>query len=68
MSELQHQRSHEQALSWKNSYRGAFKKMADLDEEAINQPLSSSHDPSANIDQDVSDETQDFRFLSTFAT
>ncbi|EFE44618.1 tRNA splicing endonuclease subunit (Sen54), putative [Trichophyton verrucosum HKI 0517] len=42
--------------------------MADLDEEAINQPLSSSHDASANIDQDVSDETQDFRFLSTFAT
>ncbi|EFQ97021.1 hypothetical protein MGYG_00064 [Nannizzia gypsea CBS 118893] len=42
--------------------------MADLDEEAINQPHTGSHDSSANIDQDVSDETQDFRFLSTFAT
>lgn len=42
--------------------------MADLDEEAINQPPSSSHDSGANIDQDVSDETQDFRFLSSFAT
>ncbi|OAL69935.1 tRNA splicing endonuclease subunit [Trichophyton violaceum] len=42
--------------------------MADLDEEAINQPPSSSHDSGANIVQDVSDETQDFRFLSSFAT
>ncbi|KAK2873902.1 hypothetical protein FQN49_002013 [Arthroderma sp. PD_2] len=42
--------------------------MADLDEEVINQPSTSSHDSSANVDQDISDETQDFRFLSSFAT
>ncbi|KAM5433549.1 tRNA-splicing endonuclease subunit sen54 [Microsporum ferrugineum] len=42
--------------------------MADLDEEAINQPSTPSHDSLANVDQDISDETQDFRFLGSFAT
>ncbi|KAK2746966.1 tRNA-splicing endonuclease subunit sen54 [Myotisia sp. PD_48] len=43
--------------------------MADLDEEAINQPSpSSARDGGGQVDQDISDETQDFRFLSSFAT
>src|SRR6266487_2031914 len=40
--------------------------MEDLDEDAI-YPPSSSQDPSTNADQDISDETQDFRFLSNLS-
>lgn len=42
--------------------------MADLDEEAIHRPQSSSQDGPENVEQDISDETQDFRFLSNFAS
>ncbi|EDN08423.1 tRNA splicing endonuclease subunit [Histoplasma capsulatum] len=40
--------------------------MADADEDALIQPPS-SHDQSAHIDQDLSDETQDFRFLNSLS-
>ncbi|KMU89658.1 hypothetical protein CIHG_07465 [Coccidioides immitis H538.4] len=36
--------------------------MADADEDGMLRP--SSVDPSSSIDHDVSDETQDFRFLN----
>jgi tRNA-splicing endonuclease subunit Sen54 len=39
--------------------------MADADEDAMH--LSPSHDPGAQVEHDLSDETQDFRFLSTLS-
>lgn len=39
--------------------------MADLDEDAIH--LSASHDSTGQIEHDLSDETQDFRFLNNLA-
>ncbi|OAX80093.1 hypothetical protein ACJ72_05575, partial [Emergomyces africanus] len=41
--------------------------MADADEDAIIQPHSNSQDQSVHIDQDLSDETQDFRFLNSLS-
>lgn len=48
------------------SYSFFTDKMADADEDGMLR-ASSSTDPSANIDHDISDETQDFRFLSNIA-
>lgn len=39
--------------------------MADADEDAIHLPAS--HDSGAHIDHDLSDETQDFRFLNNLS-
>ncbi|OJD12236.1 hypothetical protein AJ78_07142 [Emergomyces pasteurianus Ep9510] len=41
--------------------------MADADEDALIQPHSTSQDQSAHIHQDLSDETQDFRFLNSLS-
>jgi tRNA-splicing endonuclease subunit Sen54 len=42
--------------------------MADADEDVIHLSTSSSSQQSTGIiDNDLSDETQDFRFLSTFS-
>ncbi|KAI1977603.1 tRNA-splicing endonuclease subunit sen54 [Ophidiomyces ophidiicola] len=41
--------------------------MADADEDSLLRP-SSLPDPSASIDHDISDETQDFRFLSNISS
>lgn len=39
--------------------------MADVDEDAIHLPAS--HDSAGQIEHDLSDETQDFRFLNNLA-
>ncbi|OJD20526.1 hypothetical protein ACJ73_08137, partial [Blastomyces percursus] len=41
--------------------------MADADEDALIQSPSSAYDQSTHIDQDLSDETQDFRFLNSLS-
>lgn len=43
--------------------------MADADEDLIFHPSSSasSHDPAIQVENDLSDETQDFRFLNNLS-
>ena len=41
--------------------------MADADEDLIFHPSSSSHDPGIQVENDLSDETQDFRFLNNLS-
>jgi hypothetical protein len=41
--------------------------MADADEDLIFHPSSSSHDPAVQVENDLSDETQDFRFLNNLS-
>ncbi|KAL1959142.1 hypothetical protein VTO42DRAFT_2929 [Malbranchea cinnamomea] len=40
--------------------------MADIDEEVIHQP-STSQDATVQVHEDISDETQDFRFINSFS-
>ena len=41
--------------------------MADIDEDAVDRGPSSSKDAATYADQDISDETQDFRFLNSIS-
>jgi tRNA-splicing endonuclease subunit Sen54 len=41
--------------------------MADADEDLIFHPSSSSHDSAIQVENDLSDETQDFRFLNNLS-
>lgn len=42
--------------------------MADVDEDAIDQPsASTSQDAAGQVHEDISDETQDFRFINSFS-